>query len=64
MVVDVDTGGMMGIGESLRDLINKTQEVAREHPERTGQILNKVEHIVDEQTGGSTPINWTHVPNS
>jgi len=54
----------MGIGESLRDLINKTQEVAREHPERTGQILNKVEHIVDEQTGGSTPINWTHVPNS
>ena len=54
VMVDVDTGGMIGIGESLRDLINKSQEVAREHPEQTGQVLNKVEYIVDEQT------RWKH----
>jgi hypothetical protein len=51
-VVDVDAGGMMGIGENLRDLANKAQEVAREHPEQTEQVLNKAEHIVDDRTGG------------
>jgi hypothetical protein len=51
-VVDVDAGGMMGIGENLRALANKAQEVAREHPEQTEQVLNKAEHIVDDRTGG------------
>jgi hypothetical protein len=51
-VVNVDTGGMMGIGENLRALANKAQEVAREHPEQAEQVINKAEHMVDDRTGG------------
>jgi hypothetical protein len=42
----------MGISDKLGDLARKVQEVAREHPEQTEQALDKVEHIVDQKTGG------------
>lgn len=42
----------MGISDNLRDLTKEAEQIAREHPQETQQVLNKAEHIIDEKTGG------------
>jgi hypothetical protein len=42
----------MGIGDNLGGVAKKVQNLAQEHPEQAGQVLDKAEHAIDEKTGG------------
>ncbi|MDQ2790902.1 MAG: antitoxin [Actinomycetota bacterium] len=42
----------MGIGDKIGELKQKAEQLARQHPDKVDQAVDRIERYADEKTGG------------